>query len=425
MHRRITKLNLKPARKEQRCIEQMYGTMRKIVEVYSVAVHSLAVKEFLIDAECINAEKDLLTHPPNPKIKALKKQCGRFRSLTFTEEATRSDTMSVHIILEAADYQRIRTTEPLILGVDPDKDPGAEFTIHGWTLYGSRPVTEGVTEKQFLLTTGQEKFEKLCSLDVLGLKDTGTTKNKTIHEDFLQQLNKTQGAFYETRLPWKEDHVPLPTNKNRLVAQLNSTTRKLERMGKLQDYDQMMQEQVAAGIMEPVSPHQTGEVVHYIPHQAVTRGQAETTKMKIVYDCSSRANTQTFSLNDCLKTGPQLQPLLFQILLRNRMRKHCVTGDIQKAFLQIRVHEQDRDAQRVLWYDNLTDRNIAEYRFTRVIFGATSKPYILGATLQKHIRTKRSRPQRRRFWKTPMLMTFRWEVMWKKTRLHLKKRLPI
>ena len=262
-------------------------------------------------------------------------------------------------------------------------------------------------------------------LDVLGLKDTGTTEDKNIHEDFLQQLNKTQGGFYETRLPWKEDHVPLPTNKNLSVAQLNSTTRKLERMGKLQDYDQIMQEQVPAGIMEPVSRHQTGEVVHYIPHQAVIRGQAETTKMRIVYDCSSRANTQTFSLNDCLKTGPQLQPLLFHILLRNRMRKHCVTGEIQNAFLQIRVHEQDRDAQRVLWYDNLTDRNIAKYRFTRVIFGATSKPYILGATLQKHIRTKRSRPQRRRFWKTPMLMTFRWEAMWKKTRLHLKKRLPI
>ena len=119
--------------------------------------------------------------------------------------------MSVHIIMGAADYQRIRTTEPSILGVDPDKDPGAEFTIQGWTVYGSRTVTEGVTEKQFLLTTGQEEFDKLCSLHVLGLKDTGTTKNKNIHEDFLQQLNKTQGGFYETRLPWKEDHVPLPT----------------------------------------------------------------------------------------------------------------------------------------------------------------------------------------------------------------------
>ena len=127
----------------------------------------------------------------------------------------------------------------------------------GWTVYGRRPVTESVTaEKQFLLTTGQEDFEKLCSLDVLGLKDTRSTKNKSIHEDFLQQLNITQGGFYETRLPWKEDHVPLPTNKKLSVARLNSTIRKLERMGKLEDYDQIMQEQVAAGIMEPVPPHQ-------------------------------------------------------------------------------------------------------------------------------------------------------------------------
>ena len=69
-----------------------------------------------MEVECINAEKDVLTHLPNPNIKALKKQCGRFRRLTFTEEATRSDTMPVHVILGAADYQRIRTTEPLILG---------------------------------------------------------------------------------------------------------------------------------------------------------------------------------------------------------------------------------------------------------------------------------------------------------------------
>ena len=49
------------------------------------------------------------------------------------------------------------------------------------------------------------------------------------------------------------------------------------------------------------------------------------------------------------------------------------------------MHEQDRDAQRVLWYYDVIERNIKEYRFTRVMFGATSSPYILGATLQKHI----------------------------------------
>ena len=47
------------------------------------------------------------------------------------------------------------------------------------------------------------------------------------------------------------------------------------------------------------------------------------------------------------------------------------------------MHEQDRDAQRILWFDNLIEKNVKDYRFTRVIFGATSSPYILGAALQK------------------------------------------
>ena len=63
----ITKLNLKPARKEQRCIEQMYGTMRKIVEVYSVTVRSLAVKEFSIDVKCIKRGKRLTDSPGQSK----------------------------------------------------------------------------------------------------------------------------------------------------------------------------------------------------------------------------------------------------------------------------------------------------------------------------------------------------------------------
>ena len=46
---------------------------------------------------------------------------------------------------------------------------------------------------------------------------------------------------------------------------------------------------------------------------------------------------------------------------------------------------EDRDVQRVLWYDDLNTKSVKEYRFTRVIFGATSSPYILGATIEKHI----------------------------------------
>ena len=263
--------------------------------------------------------------------------------------------MPVHIILGAADYQSIRTTEPLILRAKPDKNTRAKFTMLGWTIYGRPLVKEGDTTKQFFLKTGHEEFEKRSSLDIFGLVNAGTREDTSIHKDFLDHLTKTPARSCETRLPWKEDHVPLPANKNLAAARLISTTRKLENTGKLQEYDQIMREQISNGIMGPVPAQPTGEFVHYIPHQAVIRELNETAKMRIVYDCSSRTNAQSPSLNDCLETGPPLQPLLFDTLVRNWMQKYCVTGDIQRAFIQIRVHEQDRDAQRILWFDNLME----------------------------------------------------------------------
>ena len=107
--------------------------------------------------------------------------------------------------------------------------------------------------------------------------------------------------------------------------------------------------------------------------------------MRMVYDCSAKANSQEPSLNDCLEVGPPLQPVIFDILIRNRLRLLCITGDIQKAFLQIKVDPRDRNALRLLWYENLDSRTVVQYRFTRVIFGSGPSPYILGATLKKHV----------------------------------------
>ena len=128
----------------------------------------------------------------------------------------------------------------------------------------------------------------------------------------------------------------------------------------------------------------TGEAKHYIPHQPVIRDQAKSTKMTIVYDCSAKANSRV-SLNDCLEVGPPLQPMIFYILQRNRLRLMCITGDIQKAFLQIKKDPKDRDALRLLWYENLDSRTVTEHRYTRVIFGSGPSPYILRVTLCEQV----------------------------------------
>ena len=74
--------------------------------------------------------------------------------------------------------------------------------------------------------------------------------------------------------------------------------------------------------------------------------------------------------------------MIFDLLL---LKLLCITGNIQKAFLQIKGDPKNRDALRVLWYENLDTRTVTEYRYTRVIFGSGTSPYILGAALQKQV----------------------------------------
>ena len=74
-----------------------------------------------------------------------------------------------------------------------------------------------------------------------------------------------------------------------------------------------MLEQVRDGILEEIPDKPTSEVAHYVPHQPVIRAEAESTRLRIVYDCSACASSQAPSLEDCLETGPSLQPHIFDI----------------------------------------------------------------------------------------------------------------
>ena len=49
-----------------------------------------------------------------------------------------------------------------------------------------------------------------------------------------------------------------------------------------------------------------------------------------------------------MNTGPSLEPLLWERMIRSRMSENLLLGDIKKEFLQIVIKEEDRDAFRFL-----------------------------------------------------------------------------
>ena len=61
------------------------------------------------------------------------------------------------------------------------------------------------------------------------------------------------------------------------------------------------------------------------------RENAETTKIRIVYDASRKDRKLGVSLNDCLHVGPSLTPMILDVLLRFRANPVALVGDIEKA----------------------------------------------------------------------------------------------
>ena len=160
------------------------------------------------------------------------------------------------------------------------------------------PGSEFDHNMMLLTQTSQSDYEDLCRLDILGLADTPEHDQSMVHAEFKEQLQRSPEGWYETRLPWRGNHVELPTNKQGSIRCLSSLTRKPQRINLTDEYDAAIREQLQNNVVE-VAPEEIVGKEFYIPHKAVVRESAETTKTRIVYDAPARATPESPSLKEC------------------------------------------------------------------------------------------------------------------------------
>ena len=170
---------------------------------------------------------------------------------------------------------------------------------------------------------------------------------------------------------------------------MNSLLRRLSKTpARLKEYNEIIRTQEKVGIIEAVDsyvPEFGG--IHYIPHREVIKEGRNTTKMRIVYDASAKRVGHP-SLNDSLETSPCLLPKMFDVIIGFRSYKYAITSDIKAAFLNIRIAKEDRNYFRFLWVDDVTKSHpeIVIKRFTSVLFGVNSSPFLLNATIATHMK---------------------------------------
>ena len=376
----INHIRAKPIRKEFRRIEMMLGAVNKVISVYNLSISSVE-GDFKLETEVTQVDRNELLTLKNPKYREILTKFKHLNNVKM-QDADEKPELPVHLILGASEYAQIKTETKPKIGLPGE--PIAELTKFGWTVLS--PGKEINLTEMLLTQTASPDYEQLCRLDVLGLKDSATDDQEIVFEEFKEQLTKNPGGWYETSLPWKGNHPPLPTNKAGSLNRLDSLVRKLKKQNTLEQYDQIIQDQLQQGIVERVENDATNKEF-YIPHKPVVRESAETTKMRIVYDGSARANPKAPSLNDCLETGPPLQNLLWDVLVRNRFHAVAVTGDLKQAFLQVRIRESDRDALRFHWLKDLQSKEVEVLRFTRALFGLAPSPFLLAGVIKEHLRS--------------------------------------
>jgi len=79
---------------------------------------------------------------------------------------------------------------------------------------------------------------------------------------------------------------------------------------------------------------------YYLPHHGVLRASSSTTKLRVVFNGSSKTKSR-LSLNDILHTGPKLQNNLFDVLIWFRQFAYVFSSDIEKMYRQIDIHHDD------------------------------------------------------------------------------------
>ena len=231
-----------------------------------------------------------------------------------------------------------------------------------------------------------ERFWKTESIGIQETKEYVLEPN----EEFVSVRHN--GERYEIELPWKNDCLPIPDNYNLCYNRLKTMHYKPRKTPEvLKEYDDIIQEQLASGIIEKVPNPEVetrdNDNTHYLPHHAVIRQNRETTKLRILYDGSARSPGQEHSLNDCLPTGPNCIPQLVDVLIRFRWNRIAISADIEKAYLMISIQDSHRDMLRFLWLKDpfVMNSQVLHLRFCRLVFGLRPSPAILGATLTHHL----------------------------------------
>ncbi|KAI5719978.1 hypothetical protein M8J77_000061 [Diaphorina citri] len=232
-------------------------------------------------------------------------------------------------------------------------------------------------------------IKKLWDLLTIGIKENHCVSDDDLALQSFEAGLQYEDSRYSVDFPWKNESREVQSNYGLAFGRLKSLLARHKKDGILEACEKTITSQLESGILEKVAEEDLGKKSCYFPYHAVIKEDSATTKVRFVMDASARQNRSKPSLNDLLYRGPVLLENLCSLLLRFRMYRCALIGDIEKAFLNVGLNEGERDYTRILWVKDvakpLDSDNVVVLRHTRLPFGVVSSPFLLSCVIRTHL----------------------------------------
>ena len=229
-------------------------------------------------------------------------------------------------ILLAADVTMMSMNYGKRIAGKPD-EPIATATEFGYIVTG-KAIQE--TSSYCHLVTPQKSISQVLQqfweIEEISQKPLLSPDEEKCEEIFKKTTTRAKDGKFEVAIPFRSERPDLGRSNQVALRRLQGQESRLARAPDLnRQYSEFMADYLAQGHMEE-APNDS-PLSSYLPHHAVVRTSVLTTKLRVVFDASAKtANGK--SLNDEQLIGPVIQDDLVSILLRFRLHKVAINGDI-------------------------------------------------------------------------------------------------
>ena len=163
------------------------------------------------------------------------------------------------------------------------------------------------------------------------------SRQEAFELEYIEKCVEFKDNRFYIKFPFLVDPAELADNYNQVVRIAEAEERKLEKEGRMAEFNELIIKLQELGAMEEISKHElTSWVgpVHYVSLQHVISEESATTSFRIVSNSSLKTLGNPHSLNSILAKGPNMLSNPYKIMIRFRTYIKGLNSDVTKAYYQ-------------------------------------------------------------------------------------------